>query len=413
MKIAIISSGFLPVVDGVTINLLNRVKILSQKRHQVLLFCPDYSALESVYPNWQSYTGNILPGVRVINLESTPLMDLDFERNVNPDSYKVLLKELQDFQPDIIHVDEPERLQLGFFRRPAIDFAEQTKTPCVAIFHTNLVEYLDDYFSLPAFILKPIQALLRIHTRWVYNAYDRTLVYSQSTYEKITKHGIKNAINGDFVGVDLKQFNPELRTPNFFETAYRIPDLESKFKLLFLGRLTPDKGWKFTLNAFTKVAQMIDLNTVALLIAGDGPLQEEIAQRLKSFTSNVHMLGRVPPDQVPALLANSDVHVTTSEKETRGLTVLEAFACGVPVLASRSPGIIDSIQDGVNGLLFTPQDPTDFAMKLKRLVDDPDVRQRMGKHGRDYISHYGWEVIVENLLRIWEEQIQQKKQSFT
>ncbi len=81
MKIAIITSGFLPVVDGVKVSGLHRVQHLSQWRHEVLLCCPDYSSWAEVYPNWQKYTGTLLPGVNVINLDSNPFMDLDFERN--------------------------------------------------------------------------------------------------------------------------------------------------------------------------------------------------------------------------------------------------------------------------------------------------------------------------------------------
>ncbi len=110
MKIAIISSGFLPVIDGVTVTQINRVRELSQYGHQVLLFCPDYSQLANIYPLWQAYTGNILPGVKVVNLDSESFLGLDFERNVSTKSYQVVLQELQNFQPDIIHVDEPERL---------------------------------------------------------------------------------------------------------------------------------------------------------------------------------------------------------------------------------------------------------------------------------------------------------------
>lgn len=76
MKIAIITSGFLPVVDGVTITVFQRIQKLSQLGHQVLLFCPDYSALPTIYPHWKDYTGDILPGVRVINLDSTAFTGL-------------------------------------------------------------------------------------------------------------------------------------------------------------------------------------------------------------------------------------------------------------------------------------------------------------------------------------------------
>ncbi len=121
MKIAIIASGFLPVLDGVTVSGYYRVQKLSQFGHQVLLFCPDYSPLAHLYPNWKDYTGNIFPGVEIINLPSTPF--LDFERNVGFNTYKIVRRELEKFQPEIIHVDEPERLFFAFFRLAGIEFA--------------------------------------------------------------------------------------------------------------------------------------------------------------------------------------------------------------------------------------------------------------------------------------------------
>lgn len=102
------------MIDGVTVSAMMRLQKLSQWGHEVLFFCPDYSTIESVYPNWREYSGNILPGVRVYNLPSTPFLGLDFERNPSIKSYSILLKELEKFQPDLVHVDEPERLFLDF-----------------------------------------------------------------------------------------------------------------------------------------------------------------------------------------------------------------------------------------------------------------------------------------------------------
>ena len=110
MKIAIIASGFLPLIDGVTVSGLQRLNKLSQWGHEVVLFCPDYSSLKADYPNWRDYTGDILPGVRVINLTSSSFVGLEYEPNVTRKSYQTVLQELADFQPDIIHVDEPERI---------------------------------------------------------------------------------------------------------------------------------------------------------------------------------------------------------------------------------------------------------------------------------------------------------------
>jgi glycosyltransferase involved in cell wall biosynthesis len=409
MKIAIITSGFLPVLDGVTVSGLYRLEKLSQWGHQVLLFCPDYSPLAEVYPNWQKYTGKIFPGVQVINLTSTQFMDLDFERNVSKKSYKHLLTELAIFRPDLIHVDEPERLFLGFWSIPGIDYAKNNNIPCLGFFRTNFLEYLDDYFTLPDPIMSVLKYIFKKLLAWIYNSYDVTLIHSQITHQKLIEMGIKNTIYENLNGFDDRQFTPNLRRPNFFKDRYNQPKLDRQIKIIFLGRLTPDKGWNFTLEAFAKVAQQIDLNNIALIVAGDGPMKEKIANELSNFSKNLHLLGRVPPEDIPALLANSDLHVTTSEKENRALTIIEALAAGLPILAPRAGGIVQDIQNGWNGYLFNPQDINDFVEKLKILIENHDLRKAMGINGKQYISKYSWDNTVRNLLKIWQEQIELKK----
>jgi glycosyltransferase involved in cell wall biosynthesis len=405
MKIAIISSGFLPVVDGVTVTLINRLQRLSQWGHQVLLLCPDYSSLEKIYPNWRDYTGNILAGVKVINLPSDSLLGLDFERNVTRKSSQILWQELQNFQPDIIHVDEPERLFFGFLKIAGVAFAKKNNIPCASFFHTNFLEYGKDYFNTPAWLDAILKRIFQFPLSWIYNQYDVTLVSSSVTCQKLSRIGIKNLLQGDLLGINIEQFGFDLRNDNFFENKYKLSNIAKKVKIVFLGRLTPDKGWKFTINTLTKIAQEVNLEQIALIVAGDGIMRHEIAQKLSKLTANIYFLGRIYPDDVPALLINCDLHITTSEKETKGLTILEAFAAGIPIIAPRAGGIIDTIQDGWNGFLYEPQNYDDFATKLKLLIEDANLRQVMGTKGREYVSKYSWDRAVKNLLKIWEEQI--------
>ncbi|HAA27372.1 MAG TPA: glycosyltransferase family 1 protein [Cyanobacteria bacterium UBA8553] len=411
MKIAIITSGFLPVIDGVTVSGLNRLQTLSRWGHQVLLFCPDYSAIENIYPNWQEYTGNILPGVNIISLVSQPFMDLDFERNVSYCSYKQLLQELTQFQPDIIHVDEPERLCfLGFWRAAGVDYAKAAGIPCVSFYRTNFLEYIDDFFPFPKFIRSTILIfVLRRLVLYIYNSYDVTLVSSPITHQKIIKIGIRNTLYANLLGVDTSQFNPKLRQPGYFQKQYGFNSLESCIKLIFLGRLTPDKGWGFTLQAFERLLQSIGAEKLAVIVAGDGPLRNEIQTRLSGLLPHVHVLGRVAPQSIPALLANCDIHVTTSQKEARGLTILEAFASGIPVIAPRAGGVVENIKEGWNGFLFTPNDEDDFIQKLQQLIEDRELRQTMGERGRAFIKNYSWDETVQNLIEIWKAQIAQKQ----
>lgn len=409
MKIAIITSGFLPVVDGVTVTAYSRLKQLSKKGHQVVLFCPDYRKIAHIYPNWQQYTGNILPGIKIVNLPSTAFF-VEFERNVAWYSYKQLEAELTAFQPDIIHVDEPERLFVGFWRIPGLRYARKHNIPCVSFFRTNFIEYLEDFFPLPTPILHSLQWMIKRLVLSVYNAYDLTLVTSKITSKKIKQLGIINVYYDNFLGLENQHFDSIQPQNNFFAEKYNLPELDDKIKLIFLGRLTPEKGWNFTLKTLDFLERKIDINQIAFIIVGDGELKEKIAQKFTQFIPHFHLFGRVAPEQVPALLINSDLHVTTSEKETRGLTILEAFTAGIPVLAPRAEGVVENIESGTNGFLYKPGDRNDFIAKLKILIEDNKLRQEMGLQAQASIKNqYTWEKAVDNLLQVWQEQILSKK----
>lgn len=404
MKIAILTSGFLPVVDGVTVTVWHRVKGLSDRGHQVRLFCPDYEPLATLYPNWKDFVGEIFPGVRVIPLPSTPFMGIAFERNISAQAYPQLLQELEAFQPDLIHVDEPDRLLLGFDRVPAVDYARAHQIPCVGFFHTDFLGYMEDYLPLPKVLVAPLQAIAkRFITQKSFNAYDVTLVSSAATYRKVQAIGITNAVQGEFLGIDLSRFSPELRQPQFWQQQYGLPDLSQKIKLAFLGRLTPDKGWDFTLKAFSKLAKRRDCSDLALLIAGDGGLRSPIQHHFQKLGISAYFLGRISPDQVPAFFANSDLHLTTSQRETRGLTVLEAFAAGLPVLAPSAGGVVDSIRDRQNGLLFPPNDIPIFLTQLETLLDQPELRQKLGAQAQQEAQAYGLDAAIDRLIALWQE----------
>ncbi|MEM9508845.1 MAG: glycosyltransferase, partial [Cyanobacteria bacterium P01_E01_bin.35] len=192
MKIAIICSSFFPVIDGVTIAVHQRLKQLSLMGHQVIVFCPDYSPIKHIYPDHQQYTGEVFPGVEIINLPSSKAIALEFERDVTIKSYQIVIKHLEKFQPDIIHVDEAERLGICFLKLPGVKYAQKQNIPCVTWFHTNYLDYLDDYFNLPLGLNKLLKLILSAIFSKIYNSYDLTLVSSTITEKKIKKIGVKN-----------------------------------------------------------------------------------------------------------------------------------------------------------------------------------------------------------------------------
>ena len=406
MKIAIICSSFFPVIDGVTIAIFNRLEQLSELGHQAIAFCPDYQPLAHIYPNYREYTGEIFPGIKIINLPSTKSIALDFERDVTTKSYKIVAKKLAAFKPDIIHVDEAERLGICWLKVPGVKYARQNNIPCLAWFHTNYLDYFDDYFSLPLNANKIIKSILAAIFAKIYNSYDLTLVSSSVTARRIAKLGIKNIHYCDLLGCDLDLFD-NIEESNFFAEQYNLPNLENKIKLIFIGRLTPDKGWNFTMRSLSIPANILD--KIAIIIAGDGTLKAEIEQNLKQLTPHVYLLGRVNPQAIPELLINSDIFITNSEKETRGLTVIEAAAAGIPAIAPAAGGVIDTIKDGETGWLYQPQVKTDFVDKLTLLIEDSSLRKSMGDKAKELSRQWSWSKSVDNLVEIWSQEIERLK----
>jgi glycosyltransferase involved in cell wall biosynthesis len=403
MKIAIITSSFYPVIDGVTVAVYNRVKQLSLLGHEVIIFCPDYSVIKHIYPSWQDYMGEILPGIKVINLPSTESIGLDFERDPQSKSYSIVLQELSVFQPDIIHVDEAERLSICFLKKPGIKFARQQKITCVAFFHTNYLEYVDDYFKLPLGLNKVLKMFFNFLFTKVYNSYDLTLVSSQTTERKLSNRGIKNLYRAELLGLDLEKFTQITKQPDFFARRHNIEGIENKIKLIFIGRLTPDKGWNFGLKALAQLPSKI-LNKIAFIVVGDGDLHQRIQEELTKLTSHTCLLGRVEPNLIPQLLTNNDIFITNSEKETRGLAVIEACAAGIPVIAPRAGGIIDTVVDGENGFLYQSGQQKEFLDKLTLLISDSNLRHTMGEKAKSKIQKLSWQQTTNNLISIWQKQ---------
>ena len=103
-----------------------------------------------------------------------------------------------------------------------------------------------------------------------------------------------------------------------------------------------------------------------------------------------------PPAMMPEFFQSLDVLLLPSRFESFGLTYVEAMACGLPVIASRLGGHQMSVVDGQTGLLFEPGNVGDLADKLGRLLDDPELRWRLGQAARERATaEFSWPVIIE------------------
>ncbi|MYM73979.1 glycosyltransferase [Duganella sp. FT134W] len=150
---------------------------------------------------------------------------------------------------------------------------------------------------------------------------------------------------------------------------------------LYVGRLSGEKGVAVLLRAMTYLGGQ----AAALRLAGDGPLAPLVQQRAPGA-----WLGRLSAEEVRAHMRRARFLVAPSTcLETFGLAVIEAFANGLPVIASNHGGLGELVRDGVTGLLVTPGDAADLAQKIRWALQHPQTMARMGDAARaHYLQHY-------------------------
>jgi glycosyltransferase involved in cell wall biosynthesis len=151
-----------------------------------------------------------------------------------------------------------------------------------------------------------------------------------------------------------------------------------------VARLVDGKGHHDLLHAFARVHER--RSDTCLVLVGDGRLRAELEALTSSLdiSSAVHFLGL--RRDVPRLLRAFDVFVLASLWEGMGRVLLEAMASDNAVIATRVGGIVDLIQDGMNGLLAEPNDPDSLAVAMLRLIDYPDLREELARRGTAFVG---------------------------
>jgi glycosyltransferase involved in cell wall biosynthesis len=191
----------------------------------------------------------------------------------------------------------------------------------------------------------------------------------------------------------------------------------SRDMVLFLGRLSPEKGLRTLISAWEHLGggapQRIGGN-VPLRIAGDGPLREELETEIESRRiAGIKVLGRVPGADLLDEMKRARFLVFPSEwYEGLPLTIAEAFACGVPVVASRIGSMIELVEDGQTGLHFTPGDTKDLAAKVEWAWMHPKEMEEMGRNARaEYETKYTADRNYQMMMEISDRVIANRSDS--
>lgn len=208
---------------------------------------------------------------------------------------------------------------------------------------------------------------------------------SESTRDDLVQRGVRAAaVRVIYPGVDARRYTPDPGTGRAPEPTF-----------VYVGRLKRYKGLDIALRAVALARQ--DVPGLRFEVAGTGddrPRLERLAARL-GVQDRVRFLGFVSEEEKIRLLRRAWAHVFPSPKEGWGISNVEAAACGTPAVASDSPGLRESVQDGETGILVPHDDPEALANAMRRLSGDVELVGRFGKAGRAFAESLSWDRAAE------------------
>ena len=245
------------------------------------------------------------------------------------------------------------------------------------IYHTDFPQYIriltEDSF---------LESMAWRYMHWFYGQLDTVFVNSEEYRQSWIKHGFDPAKLKILPrGLDTELFQPARRAPAFFEKfAARNGDV----RLLYVGRISREKDLDVLAAAYRRLRD--EGLPVQLFIVGHGPYCEAFAKSLPEAFFTGYLAG----NELATAYASADVFVFPSTTDTFGNVILEAQACGLPVVVSDSGGPKELVEDKTTGLITKSHDVDDFTRAIRSLVTDPALRKRMGESARNSVIDRSW-----------------------
>lgn len=180
------------------------------------------------------------------------------------------------------------------------------------------------------------------------------------------------------------------------EQFYPLPKNDDIFRVLFVGGLIPRKGIQYLLEAFTQV----NLPNAKLLLIG--PWDPRLQRIIRTDNSITH-IPNVPKVELFRYYSNASVFVLPSVADAQPLVVLEAMACGLPVIVSKHCGSTDFVREGIDGFIIPIRDVGTLKDRLHLLYKDEGKRQQMGHEARNRIRQFTWESYGKRIIEVYDE----------
>jgi phosphatidyl-myo-inositol alpha-mannosyltransferase len=289
----------------------------------------------------------------------------------NPDDLERITEK---YQFDILHFHEPWVPMLSR------QLLSKSKSINVATFHARMPDNI---------MSKTIEKVITPYTKSILGSFDSFTAVSDAAAQyvrSITDHPIEIIPNG----IDLRKYK-----------AKRNREQIGKRTILFIGRLERRKGVNFLIDAFARLNDP----DCELLIAGNGPDRGKLeAQARSKNLGNVYFLGYVSDKEKVELLREASVFSSPAiYGESFGIVLLEAMACGVPIVAANNPGYAAVMKGRGLVSLVNPQDTEQFARRLALMLYDEELAQLWRKWALKNVRQYGYPTVVDQYEALYKK----------
>jgi len=285
---------------------------------------------------------------------------------------------------DVVHVHLGEDLAVLPVGAAA---ARLQHLPLVLTVHTSL-RYTLAVSDLRSAVLKTLGGPIE---RWSEHFAEAVLVITSRLYRLLLADGVEER---------RVHLIPPGVNPSLFDGPFEDPfSGVGKPRVLFVGRLAPQKG----VGTLVAAAGLLKDPSAQVLLVGDGPKRKALEREAKRIgvADRLHFVGFFAHDRLPAVLAHADVLVLPSLYEELGTVLLEVMQAALPIVASKTGGIPDVIEDGVNGLLVPPGEAEALAYAINRLLAERDLARRLSEGAQERGKDYDWEVLAERVLAVY------------
>ncbi|HLC90289.1 MAG TPA: glycosyltransferase family 4 protein [Candidatus Nanoarchaeia archaeon] len=207
---------------------------------------------------------------------------------------------------------------------------------------------------------------------------DKVVYNSQAIVQKQYSHPWEVVYNG----VDTQFFSPQ-------KFSLQKKEVGRPLQLLFVGRIWKEKGLDYLFEAVHSFSDSLFDGLVSLTVVGDGPLVSYYKNKYFTKNNYIHFIGRIPQEELPKIIHQHDIIVLPSLRnsaESFPNALLEAMACGKPVIASSVWGIPEMVDDGKTGFLVPEKDVAAIVYAIKRFLENPEWVGSMGKAGRERVE---------------------------